>query len=306
MLILCLLWGLSFLGTKVLLGFMEPVEILAVRWTLAFVFFSVLVLLRIVKVDYRGKPVRKILAAAALQPCLYSIMETWGVNLTTASETSIFIALVPMAVVMLNRIFLHRTVNRINAFAILLSFSGVLVCVAFSPLFSVGSRLSGYLILLGAVLSGAGYTVYSSTIGADFTPMEITYILTAAGSAFFNLLALAQGGCLEGYLLFFRDGRVMIALLYLGVGCSCVAYMIFNYALSRLRTEIVATVQTNLITVIGVAAGIILGGEPWGWYTAAGLAMTVTGICISALDGSRQEKQIAGRIQKKRRERVKF
>ena len=291
MLILCMLWGLSFLGTKALLDVLAPMEILAVRWMLAFVMFALLVAFRVIKVDYRDKPVRKLLVAAALQPCLYSILETWGVKLTTASETSIFIALVPLVVVLMNRLFFKRNVNRKVLFAIVLSFAGVLVCVLFSPGFSAGSKLLGYLILIGAVTAGSGYTVYSVRIGAKFTPMEITFVLTIAGSVFFNVLSLAEGNGLRAYAVFFSDFRAMGALLYLGIGCSCVAYMIFNLVLSRLRTEIVATVQTNLITVIGVVAGILLGGEPWGWYTAVGLVMTVTGICISALADSRQEPE---------------
>lgn len=291
MIVLCLLWGLSFLGTKALLDIMAPMEILAVRWTLAFLLFSLLVAFGVIKVDYKGKPVGKLLMAAALQPCMYSILETWGVDLTTSSETSIFIALVPLMVVIMNRMFLGRKVSRKVFFAILLSFTGVVVCVVFSPAFTVGSKLLGYLILIGAVTVGAGYTVYSAQINGRFTPMEITYMLTIVGSLFFNVLSFAGGSGLHGYSMLLGDVRAMGALLYLGIGCSCVAYMIYNVALSRLRTEIVATVQTNLITVVGVAAGILLGSEAWGWYTIAGLAMTITGICISALEDSRQKAE---------------
>ena len=52
--ILALLWGLSFLGTQVLLEVLAPMEILAVRWFLAFLVFSVLIVLKIIKVNYRG------------------------------------------------------------------------------------------------------------------------------------------------------------------------------------------------------------------------------------------------------------
>ena len=45
---------------------------------------------------------------------------------------------------------------------------------------------------------------------------------------------------------------------------------------------VAATIQTNAITVVGVLAGILLGGEPWGWYTDVVLTMTITGIVISS------------------------
>ncbi len=42
--VLSLLWGLSFLGTKILLETLEPLEIMAVRWALACLTFSLLLL----------------------------------------------------------------------------------------------------------------------------------------------------------------------------------------------------------------------------------------------------------------------
>lgn len=284
MVILSLLWGLSFLGTQILLDVMAPMEILAVRWLLAFVTFSLLVAFQVIKVDYKGKPVKWLVGAAAIQPCLYAILETWGVKLTTSSESSIFIAMVPLMVVVEGAVFLRQKVRPKVIGAIALSFTGVLICITFSPGFSTGSKFLGYLILLGAVVSGAAYALYVERLKGIFSPMEITYALTIGGSLFFNILSLGEGNGLRPYSALFSSPETAAALLFLGVGCSCVAYMIFNYSLSRLQAAIASTIQTNSITVVGVLAGIILGGEPWGWYTAVGLTLTITGICISSLD----------------------
>ena len=282
--ILALLWGLSFLGTQVLLEVLAPMEILAVRWFLAFLVFSVLIVLKIIKVNYRGKPLKILLLLTVLQPCLYSILETWGVKLTTSSESSIFIALVPLMVVIENWLIFKQKSSRKVAGAILLSFAGVMVCVVFGPDFSVGSKMLGYLVLIGAVVSGGAYTVCAKRYMAEFSPMEVTYGLTIAGALVFNVLSLLEGNGFRGYQMLFTDWETGAALLYLGVGCSCVAYMIFNYSISRLKVAVAATIQTNAITVVGVLAGIVLGGEPWGWYTIVGMTMTITGIVISSQD----------------------
>ena len=42
--------------------------------------------------------------------------------------------------------------------------------------------------------------------------------------------------------------------------------------------------------MVGVFAGILIGGETWGWYTVVGLFLTVTGIFISSLEGNKKEK----------------
>ena len=109
-------------------------------------------------------------------------------------------------------------------------------------------------------------------------------LFVIAGGVFFNLLSLLQGNGLHPYRVFFAGGTSTWALLYLGIGCSFTAYLIFNYILSRLKAELASCIQTNSITAVGVAAGIIWGGDSWGWYTVAGMLMTIAGIIIASRD----------------------
>lgn len=289
--ILALLWGLSFLGIKVALEFAAPIEVLAVRWVLAFLVFTILILCKVIKVDYRGKNLKPLILAAFIQPCAYALLETWGINLTTASESSIFIALIPLVVVILSRVFLKQKVSLKVLGAILLSFAGVLVCIVFSPDFSTGSKYIGYLVLVATILTGASYAVIAKKINSAFSAMEITYVLTIEASIFFNTLSLLSGHGFHGYQVMFSNMQALGAFLFLGIGCSCCAYMIFNYTISRLRVAVASNIQANAITVVGVLAGIFLGGEPWGWYTAVGLAMTIAGIWITSQEGMKDQME---------------
>ena len=288
--LLSLLWGLSFLGTKVLLDVLAPMEVLAARWLIALITFIILIGCKVIKIDYKGKPIKYLIIGAAIQPCIYATLETWGVNLTTSSESSIFIAVIPLMVVLEGIIFLKQRVSRKVVFAICLSFTGVLTCIVFAPGFSTGSKVAGYFVLLATVISGAAYTLFSNRISKYFTSMEITFALAIGGALFFNVISLLEGNGLHPYRMLFQDLSTAAALLFLGIGCSCVAYMIFNYSLARLSAAIAASLQTNSITVVGVFAGILIGGDPWGWYTVVGLFLTVTGIFISSLEGNKKEK----------------
>ena len=49
---LALLWGLSFLGTKVALKELEPIEVLAVRWGMSLVLFCFLAVTGIIKINF--------------------------------------------------------------------------------------------------------------------------------------------------------------------------------------------------------------------------------------------------------------
>lgn len=111
--------------------------------------------------------------------------------------------------------------------------------------------------------------------------------MTIGGCLFFNVLSLTAENGLRGYQLLFAGGSETAALLFLGVGCSCIAYAISAHAISKLKTVVVSNIQTNSATVVGVIAGITLGGDTWGWYTIIGLIMTITGICLCSLSGEK-------------------
>ena len=281
---LALLWGLSFLGTKVALTELTPIEVLAVRWGMSLILFCILSGTGIITVNYRGKNIKLLSVAVMIQPCIYSIMETWGINLTTSSESSIIIAVIPLMVVLESLLFLKEKISRRTCIGIFTGFSGVVTAIIISPEFSTGGKPAGYLCLIGAVTVGALYTIISNRLGKEFSAMETTFALAAAGGVFFNLLSLLQGNGLHPYRVFFAGGTSTWALLYLGIGCSFTAYLIFNYILSRLKAELASCIQTNSITVVGVAAGIIWGGDSWGWYTVAGMLMTIAGIIIASRD----------------------
>lgn len=281
---LALLWGLSFLGTKFALEELEPIEVLAVRWGMSLVLFSILAVTGIVRINFRGKNIKLLAIAVLIQPCVYSVLETWGINLTTSSESSIIIALIPLMVVVESFLFFRQKVSRRTAIGIVTGFSGVIIAIIFSPEFSTGGKIAGYLCLAGAVTVGALYTILSNRLGKEFTTMETTFALALAGGLFFNLLSLLQGNGLHPYEVLFSGGSSMWSLIYLGVGCSFGAYMIFNYTLSRLKAELATCIQTNSITAVGVIAGILWGGDSWGWYTAAGMLMTIAGIFIASRD----------------------
>ncbi len=286
--ICALMWGMSYLGTSVTLDYLGVMELLALRWTVSAILFLILIALRIVKVSYKGKNVKLVLLVGILQPCIYAIFETLGIKYTTTSESSIFIATIPLMVLVIGALFLHKKNGRRTILAICMAFAGVIVCVAFSPDFSLGGKGIGYLFLLGAVISGAVYTHTSSKASAEFDAIEITFTISVMGAVFFNAVSFAMGNGLRGYALCFTDMKVLAGVLFLGICCSCLSYLIFNYVLGKLPTAIGTNLVTNSVTAVGVISGCVFAGDPFGWYTVLGVALTICGVCISSVGNGEQ------------------
>ncbi len=275
-------WGVSFLFTSFL--FKEGIEIfelLAVRWTIALVFFLILWATRIIKLDFKNKPILLLLITGMLQPCLYSIFEAAGIKLTTASESSIIIATIPLFVLITGIVVFKKSTDILTVFAIFLALVGVVTCVIFLPDFSIGGKIRGYGMLFTAVLLAAFFSHSSGKCAEKFTPMESTFAMTALAAAFFNILNLATRGSFELYSAMFSNFKLFGYSIVLGIGCSAGCYIIFNYAVSKMVPAKASNMVSNSTNVVGVLAGIIFAGDNFGWYTAVGLACTITGICLT-------------------------
>lgn len=279
-----LCWGFSFLGTKVTLDQLDTVQLLAMRWTIAALIFLVLAACKVIHVRFRGKQLKWVILTGLLQPCVYSLFETNGIHLTTASESSIFIATIPLAVLIIGELFFHKETSRKTKISIVIAFIGVVICVAFSPDFSLGGKSLGYLLLTGAVLTGALYSYASSKSSEEYNSIETTFTIAVLGCIWFNALSFSMGYGIRGYIACMTDFKLFAGVLFLGVCCSCLCYLIFNHVLAKLPTVIATNLISNGTTAIGVLAGCLLGGDAFGWYTVVGVGLTITGICMSSLE----------------------
>jgi len=88
----------------------------------------------------------------------------------------------------------------------------------------------------------------------------------------------------SGYTACLEDRGLLAGVLFLGICCSCLCYLIFNYVLGKLPTAIATNLVANGTTAIGVLAGCVAGGDPFGWYTVIGVGLTITGVCLSTTD----------------------
>ncbi len=277
-----LCWGFSFLGIKVTLDKLDPVQLLAMRWTIAALVFMILALFKVVKINIKGKSLKWVILTGLLQPCIYSLFETTGVKLTTASESSIFIATIPLMVLILGELFFHRQTSTRTKISIFVALVGVIICVAFSPAFSLGGKGTGYLMLIGAIITGALYSYASSKSSEAFSAVETTFVMAIISCIFFNSLSFAMGYGVSGYVACATDMSLLGGVLFLGLCCSVLCYLIFNYVLAKLPTVIATNLVSNGTTAIGVLAGCLMGGDPFGWYTVVGVGLTITGICMSS------------------------
>lgn len=285
--VVAFLWGVSFLASTIALKSVDPMELLAVRWGLSAILFLILIASRVIKVSYKGKPIKELILMAIFQPCLYSLFELLGIKYTSTSESSIMISLIPIMVIIIAALFYKQHYSRKVKFAVLIAFLGVLITTVFSPAFSIGGQGKGFIYLILAIITSGFYNLMVNNLSKHYSAIEISATMVVIGGIFYNIISLCQGNGIHPYQMMAVDSSFLLAALFLGFGCSFGAYFLYNYILTKMQPGIASCLQVNGVTLVGVIAGIVVMNDPFGWYTVVGMILLTFGIAVASLEGNK-------------------
>ena len=274
--VVCLVWGVSWVGTKEAVKYMPTFQMVGIRQTLAGLAYVLFFMVRGYKLP-RKKEWYPILLLSLLNFMISNGLASWGVKLTTAGLSAIMGAIFPLWLVI---ILAARGGSRMPAVAwigILIGFSGV--CIVFyehlHELFNF-SFLGGILLGLIASLSWAFGTIYTKEFAIDFNPYHsIGWQMLISGIV---VTLLAQ---LSGQVIPMAEIKLYTwtAILFLVMVSSIIAFVAYLYALQKLPTSLVS-VYAYINPLVAVLAGSLFTGEPLTVLIISGSLVTLAGVYI--------------------------
>lgn len=270
------IFGFSFLFSKLALDVAEPFVLLAVRFAVAFALMHLLRMTKLMPCDLKGKDWKPLILLGIYQPVIYFICESYGIRETSSSFAGIIIALIPIMGVALSGLLLKEQPTTAQVLFSLLSVGGVIVMTAVDGMGIFQWR--GFLFLLGAVLSGAMFSVHSRRIADQFTAFERTYVMFGIGTVFFLAMAAIRSG--TDWALWTKpltSSGFWMSILYLACVSSVGAFLLLNKALDVLDVTR-SLVFANVTTVISVLAGVLLLHEQFNPIQAVGILMVILGV----------------------------
>jgi drug/metabolite transporter (DMT)-like permease len=274
--VVCIVWGVSWVGTKEAVRYMPPIQMVGIRQILAglaYVGWFV--------VKGHGLPRKRewypILLLSFLNFMVSNGLATWGVKLTTAGLSAILGAIFPLWLVI---ILAFREKQRIPPVAwagMLIGFGGV--CIVFyehlkdilDPAF-----IAGILLGLLAALSWAFGTIYTKAFAGNFNPYHsIGWQMLISG---ITLSLIAE---VSGQTIPWTDVRAYTwgAILFLVIVSSIIAFIAYLYALQKLPTGIVS-LYAYVNPIVAVLSGSLITGEPLTVLIMAGSVTTLAGVYI--------------------------
>jgi len=278
------IFGFSFMFSRIALGITQPFVMLMYRFILAFALLSIIALfasrknsgeqegdVHWLRFNLRNKPVLPLLCMGIVQPVAYFLCESYGITMTNSTFAGVIIATGPLAGLVAGIFTLREIPNKAQVAFSIISIAGVIMMTLMQH--SEGEvRLIGAVILLGAVASGTTFNVISRKLSSRFSALERTWMMMGVAAVVFSVLAVIQcGGDVQLMTAPLRNSGFIIAILYLGVLSSVVAFMALNVAAGKL-TVARNMAFCNMTTVLSLFAGVIFLHEP---FNAASLVASV-------------------------------
>lgn len=251
-----LFWGLSFVVTKIALESFPPLCLIFCRFCIAAIFFAALLWRRGFP-QLTLKSSGSLLLLAILQPGLYFCFETYGLQYTSATKTSLIIATIPIFVLIVSALFLNERLRPINLLGVVLSLMGVtLLIFGAEDTAGLHGMLFGDLLIFGAVLSATGYMVLTRKLGERFSSLEITGMQIIFGAFLFLPAFLTVLPSMEWEKV---TRESLWALLALTFFATILAFLCYNYALTRIPAARAAVCINGIPLVTACGAWMLLG-----------------------------------------------
>ena len=227
----------------------------------------------------------KLLLLGIVQPVAYFIFENYGILYTSSAVAGTIISAVPVCCILMDVLVLHERVTLKQVLCAVGAIGGV-------ALISAGGAVMvsalGMLFLLLTMLSDTLYYGISHDAAKRFTPFEMTYVMFSVGMAVFIPVALLQAGGLDSPMITapLQSGGFWLAVLYLGLLSSVLAYGLLNFANSHLSVS-ETSLFSNVTTVVSVLAGVVLLKEPFSIWQMLGVAVILICVGIRMIKGKK-------------------
>ncbi|MFA5513696.1 MAG: DMT family transporter [Sphaerochaetaceae bacterium] len=275
-----LITGLSFIFGKVALNVSSVIDFLAYRFSASAFGLFLLIIFRLVKVDFNFKKVVKILPLALFYPLLFFAFQSYGLKHATAIETGLITAAVPIFTLIGASLFLKEKTTLFQKLSIIASVGGVmLITIMKNTPFEITNFKGTFLILLSA-LSFAGYAILARVLSKEFSSIELSAVMILISFIFFNAVALINNAINQTLPAFIKmpfNRQFLISILYLGVLSTLVTSYFSNYILSKIEAAKMS-VFGNFGTIITIIASTVYLKESLFYYHVIGTILIIGGV----------------------------
>ncbi|MEK5417816.1 MULTISPECIES: DMT family transporter [unclassified Paenibacillus] len=272
-----LIWGTTFISTKILLKDFTPVEILFFRFLIGY-FVLLLIYSRPIRTT-SFKEELLFISAGLCGVTLYFLIENIALVYTLASNVGVIVSIAPFFTAVIAHFFLEEEkFHRQFFIGFLIALAGIIL-IGLNGSYLLQLNPIGDLLALLAPVVWAIYSVLMRKISL----LKIHTIGATRRVFFYGLLFMLPPLFLFDFQLGlsrFKEISNVAHLLFLGLGASALCFLTWNKAVGILGA-VKTSVYIYIVPVITVAASALVLNEKITWAILTGTFLTLTGSYIS-------------------------
>ena len=274
-----LIWGMTFIASKVLVGLLDPTWYIVIRFTIAWAALFCLAPKPCPLLSLRRE--LRLIACGLAGVTLYYIFQNVALVYSTASNTGVISASSPLFTALILWVFGRRVkLSWLYFLGFLLCIGGVAV-ISFHGGGGTGVHLLGDAFALAAAAAWGAYcAIILKNEGSGLSQTQLTRKIFFWGVLLTIPAALVMGDPVP--LTVFTQGGLTFwgNLLFASLGSSALCYLIWGRA-----TELIGAGTTSvylyLLPVVSVIGAAVILGEPVDMVTAAAIAVILIGLVFS-------------------------
>jgi drug/metabolite transporter (DMT)-like permease len=256
-------WGTSFIAGKFAFEGIDPVLVTLFRFLIAASFMLPIFLRNISKVT-----VKLWLLSLLIIPTTF-LLQFIGLSYTSASSSAIIIGIEPLIIGLIGLIFWKEKFEKKDIVASIFAFIGIALIIGQPEKINY---FGIFLVFLSTIVV-AFWVKFSKKYLATIKYLDFSAIIIVLGTILLIPISLVLT---KDFSPDFTLQNVA-AILYLGLGCSLMATVLWNKGLSKVPSNR-SGLFLALEPVFGVLLGVLLLKDPFGWVSFVGFLLVVVPI----------------------------
>lgn len=279
-----IIWSSSFVAIKFAYETYSPLTLGVVRFLVATLILGALVLLPRYRVRLQKQDILTVAVSGLLGIAMYAVLQNIAMQWTSASNATLIIASYPVITLLLEALIYKTKLNFLKILGILIAIVGVVILAYVKADSRQQGELLGSTLLLIAGVVWAFYNFLTKKVVNRYPPITLLFYQTLFGTIFMAPMALFERAD-------WQTPTVMSfsMMLFLGVFCSVIAFLLYNLGLKTMPPSSV-TSMLNLVPIFGVFFSWLLLGEAVTLRKVIGGAIVIFGVMLSVRRTKRERE----------------
>jgi putative membrane protein PagO len=278
---ICLLWGSTWLAIKVGLESLTPFISSGARFTVAAIFFFLIIKIRNIKVQTDRLAIKLYLIMGFFSFAIPFGLVYWGQKFIPSGLASILFAVYPFFVIIFTKVlFKEEEVNAYKIVGSLIGFLGIIVIFSDSLVIQSGIAILGYLAVVLSAIMQAFVAVLLKKYGKKLNPVSMNlFPVFIAG-----VLLLLIGFMTEDTSKIRIDENAVFSVLYLASFGTIATFSTYYWLMKKISVVLLA-ISAFLTPIVSVLLGWLILDEKLSLQEIMGSLLVLLGILVANLKG---------------------